>query len=127
MVRVFRGWKKIMKTLKIYDPAMCCSTGVCGPDVDPELVQLAGFLKNLDASTVKVERYNLTQEPAAYTTGPVAEVLKDKGTAALPLVLLDGEIICSGEYPDLAKLGNLLSATQVVMEVPDCSSCCGCD
>jgi len=49
-----------MKTLKIYDPAMCCSSGVCGPDVDPALVQLAGFLKNLDASAVTVERYNLS-------------------------------------------------------------------
>ena len=75
-----------MKTLKIYDPAMCCSSGVCGPDVDPVLVQLSGFLKNLDASAVKVERYNLSQEPAAYTTGPVAIALKEKGTAALPLV-----------------------------------------
>ena len=115
-----------MKTLKIYDPAMCCSTGVCGTDVDTELVQLAGFLKNLDACAVKVERYNLTQEPAAYTTGTVAELLKEKGTDALPLVILDDQIICSGEYPDLEKLGGLLGATQVSMDMPDCSGCSGC-
>jgi hypothetical protein len=24
-----------MKTLEIFDPAMCCATGVCGVDVDP--------------------------------------------------------------------------------------------
>jgi hypothetical protein len=117
-----------MKTLKIYDPAMCCSTGVCGPDVDPVLVQLTGFLKNLDASAVKVERYNLSQEPAAYTTGTIATVLKEKGTDALPLVILDDKIISSGEYPDLEKLSGLLDATSapVSMEMPDCSGCSGC-
>jgi len=116
-----------MKVLKIYDPAMCCSTGVCGPDVDPELVKLAGFLKNLDVCAVKVERFNLSQEPAAYAEGLVAEALKEKGTAALPLVVLDGEVISSGAYPDLDKLSGMLGSTEISMEVPDCSGCCGCN
>ena len=116
-----------MKTLKIYDPAMCCSTGVCGPDVDTELVQLASFLKNLDASAVKVERYNLSQEPAAYTANEtVAAALKEKGTDALPLVILDDEVISIGEYPDLGKLSGLLGAAEVSLEMPDCSGCSGC-
>ena len=118
-----------MKTLKIYDPAMCCSTGVCGPDVDPVLVQLSGLLKNLDASAVKVERYNLSQEPAAYTANEkVSSALKERGTDALPLVILDDEIISSGEYPDLGKLSGLLEAASapVSMEMPDCSGCSGC-
>ncbi len=115
-----------MKTLKIYDPAMCCSTGVCGPDVDPVLVQLAGFLKNLDASAVKVERYNLSQEPAAYTSNEaVAAALKEKGTDALPLVFVDDEQISSGGYPDLDQLASLLGTTQT-QEVTDCSGCKGC-
>ena len=62
---------------------MCCSSGVCGTDVDTELVQFASFLKNLDACAVNVERYNLSQEPAVYATGIVAEQLKEKGTDAL--------------------------------------------
>ena len=116
-----------MKTLKIYDPAMCCSTGVCGPDVDTELVQLAGFLKNIDASAVKVERYNLSQEPAAYTANAtVAASLKEKGIAALPLVILNDEVISSGGYPDLDQLASLLGTTDVSLEVPDCSGCSGC-
>ena len=106
---------------------MCCSSGVCGTDVDTELVQFASFLKNLDASSVKVKRYNLSQEPAVYTTGLVAAALKEKGTTALPLVILDDEIISSGEYPDLEKLGGLLNAGPVSLEVPDCSGCCGCN
>ncbi|EOW1075393.1 arsenic metallochaperone ArsD family protein, partial [Cronobacter malonaticus] len=27
-----------MKTLTVFDPAMCCSTGVCSSDVDQALV-----------------------------------------------------------------------------------------
>ena len=26
-----------MKTVTVYDPALCCSTGVCGVEVDPAL------------------------------------------------------------------------------------------
>lgn len=115
-----------MKTLKIYDPAMCCSSGVCGPDVDTELVQLAGFLKNLDASNVKVERYNLSQEPAVYTSGIVAEKLKEKGTDALPLVLIDDEVVSMGAYPEIGHLSCLLGASEVALDVPDCTGCTGC-
>ncbi|VGO17392.1 Arsenical resistance operon trans-acting repressor ArsD [Pontiella desulfatans] len=115
-----------MKTLKIYDPAMCCSSGVCGPDVDTELVQLAGFLKNLDEAAVTVERYNLSQQPAAYTSGIIAETLKEKGTAALPLVLVDDEVVSTGSYPDLATLACLLGTSGVSLDVPDCSGCSGC-
>jgi hypothetical protein len=117
-----------MKTLKIYDPAMCCATGVCGSDVDPLLVQLAGFLKNLDSASVKVERYNLSQEPGAYTANEaVAAALKEMGTAALPLVFIDDELICSGGYPDLEDLSSLLgTAKTVTLETTDCTGCSGC-
>jgi hypothetical protein len=117
-----------MKTLKIYDPAMCCSTGVCGPDVDPELVQLAGFLKNLDESVVKVERYNLSQEPSAYTGNPaVAAALQERGTDALPMVFINEELVSSGSYPDLNELSGLLGAGQTItLDTPDCSGCSGC-
>lgn len=115
-----------MKILKIYDPAMCCSTGVCGPDVDTELVQLAGYLKNLDEAAVKIERYNLSQEPAAYTTGAVADALKEKGTEALPLVIIDDAVVSIGAYPPLSKLTSLLGTVGFSIDVPDCSGCNGC-
>jgi disulfide oxidoreductase YuzD len=116
----------MIKTLTIYDPAMCCSSGVCGPDVDTELVQLANFLKNLNESAVNVERYNLSQEPAQYTSGIVAEKLKEKGTDALPLVLIDGEVISEGRYPEISSLSCQLGAGEVVLDVPDCTGCTGC-
>ena len=112
-----------MKILKIYDPAMCCSTGVCGPDVDTELVQLASFLKNLDPCAVQVERFNLSQEPGVYTTGIVGDQLKEKGTDALPLILINDEIISAGAYPELKELARLLGVIQVTTD--NSSGCCG--
>ena len=100
-----------MITLKIYDPAMCCSSGVCGPNVNDSLLQLSNFLKGLDSSTCTIERYNLSQQPEAYVTNPVvAEILKEKGTDALPLVFIDDKLICSGDYPPIEELAKLLNS-----------------
>ncbi len=55
-----------MKTILVYDPPMCCSSGVCGPDVDPLLPRFAGMLGQLENFGVTVERHNLAQEPVAF-------------------------------------------------------------
>ena len=113
-------------SLKIYDPALCCSSGVCGPSVDDKMVALAGFLKGLDDSQVKVERYNLAQQPAAYVDNPaVAATLKDKdkGTDALPLFYVDDELVWSGSYPSVDKLAELLNMDATGSE--ESGSCCG--
>ena len=94
-----------MKTLKIYDPAMCCSTGICGPDVDPELIALATFIKTIDSSDVTVERFNLAQNPMVYTMNSVvSKLLGDKGVSVLPLVFINDELVSSGGYPSLDDL-----------------------
>ena len=116
--------ESLVATLKIYDPALCCSSGVCGPSVDDKLVVLAGFLKGLDASEVKVERYNLAQQPAAYVDNPaVAATLKDRGTDALPLFYVDDELVWSGSYPSVEKLAELLNMDASASS--DSGSCCG--
>ena len=35
-----------MTHLQVFDPPMCCSTGVCGPQVDPELPRFAAARKD---------------------------------------------------------------------------------
>ena len=65
-----------MTAVRVFDPAMCCSTGICGPSVDPELVRFAADLDWLKSQGVSVERFNLSQQPAAGTLlcgGDVAE------------------------------------------------------
>ena len=118
-----------MITLKIYDPAMCCSSGVCGPNVNEKLVQLSIFLKGLDKGDYSVERYNLSQQPDAYVSNQaVARILKDKGTDVLPLFFVDDKLVCSGDYPSTGKLADLLKleCTDIADNSSDCSSegCC---
>jgi len=98
-----------MKMIQVYDPPMCCSTGVCGPDVDPKLVQFAADLKWLADQGVNVERFNLAQTPDAFAeTEIVRAALTEKGEAALPLVVVDGKVVVSGTYPTRAELGGWL-------------------
>src|ERR1017187_4636743 len=94
-----------MERLDIYDPAMCCSTGVCGPEVDPKLVRFAADLKWLQEQGVEVERFNLSQSPAAFVENEqVKQALTDHGEAALPMVLAGGRVSATGRYPERDEL-----------------------
>lgn len=89
-----------MKTIQVYDPPMCCSTGICGPDVDPDLVNFAAMLSQLANAGVKVERYNLGQQPMAFAQNEaVKQALQTEGVEVLPLIYLDGEVYMKGRYP----------------------------
>ena len=87
-----------MKTLVIYDPPMCCSSGVCGPDVDPELVRAAAFFDRMRRLGVSVERHNLAREPMKFVGNPVVRALMEK-EGSLPAVFVDGELVMSGRLP----------------------------
>ncbi len=98
-----------MKLIQVYDPPMCCSTGVCGPDVDPVLPRFAGLLSQLSGMGVKVERHNLAQQPLAFVRNPAVKALLDaEGTGALPAVFVDGKLALKGHYPELAERADLV-------------------
>jgi AhpD family alkylhydroperoxidase len=100
-----------MKTVKIFDPPMCCSTGVCGPSVDPALVRFIADLKWLEGQGIKVERFNLAQAPGAFAEDEtVSSLLKEKGEEALPLVMVEGAVVSSGAYPSREELAAFLGA-----------------
>jgi len=102
-----------MKRLDVYDPAMCCSTGVCGPQVDPVLVRFGADVKWLQDQGVEVRRFNLSQNPAAFVENEqVKQALTEKGEAALPLLLVDGHAIASGEYPERSRLADALGLNE---------------
>jgi hypothetical protein len=101
--------------LDIFDPAMCCSTGVCGPDVDPRLVHFAADVQWLGTQGVAVRRYNLSQEPAAFMSNAlVRRTLQAEGVACLPLGVVAGDVVFRGGYPDRAELVRLLGLEQAV-------------
>ncbi len=97
-----------MKKVEVFDPPMCCSTGVCGPKVDPVLVRFAADLHWLANQKIAVERYNLAQQPQAFAASAVVKsALKEYGNDCLPLILVDGSIVSRGSYPTREKLARL--------------------
>lgn len=89
-----------MKTIQVYDPPMCCSTGICGTDIDPDLVNFAAMLSQLGTHGIKVERYNLGQQPMAFIQNSAVKALLDQeGAKVLPLIFWDGEVHLKGRYP----------------------------
>ena len=94
-----------MVAVRVFDPAMCCSTGICGPSIDPQLVRFAADLDWLKTQGVSVERFNLSQQPAAFADdAAVKTALETKGEAGLPLVKVNGEVKSSGLYPSRDEL-----------------------
>lgn len=94
-----------MRTIQVYDPPLCCSTGVCGTTIDPALLRFAVLLKELIQKGAKVERYNLSQQPMAFVQNAVVKALLDKeGVQVLPLTLLDGAVHLKGRYITATEL-----------------------
>jgi hypothetical protein len=94
-----------MTKIEIFDPALCCPTGVCGPSVDPELTRIASAAFILEKKGFDVKRFNLANDPAAFVEYEVINtLLHEKGTDSLPATMLDGEVVKSGEYPSNEEL-----------------------
>ena len=123
------GATKPAVRIEVFDPAMCCSSGVCGPSVDPKLAQFSADFDWLKSQGVPAERYNLAQNPAAFAAhATVKSALAKQGTDCLPLVLADGSIASAGSYPtreELARLSGLGSA-KVPAESGPQEGDCGC-
>jgi len=112
-----------MIAVRVYDPAMCCSTGICGPSVDPQLVRFAADLDWLKSQGVSVERLSLSQQPGAFVADlAVRSALETKGESGLPLVKVNGEVKSSGTYPTRDELA-AWAGIRVTDEVA--GGCCG--
>ncbi|ACD53898.1 arsenic resistance operon repressor [Clostridium botulinum] len=99
-----------MNKMIIFDPAMCCSTGVCGPSVNPELLRVATVLNNLKNQGIIIERHNLTSNPQIFVTNKIInEILMTKGVQALPIIMVNGKIVKIGGYPSNKEFCKLLN------------------
>jgi hypothetical protein len=108
-----------MTSVEVFDPAMCCSTGVCGPSVDPRLARFASDLDWLAGQGVAVARATLSQEPEKFiASDPVREALSQIGEGALPAVLVDGELRSTGRYPTRAELAAWASVPAARVTAP---------
>ena len=105
----------ITQLLEIFDPAMCCTTGVCGPGVDPKLVQFAADVEWLKSQGVIIQRHNLSQNPASFVRNELVNAaLADQGESALPLIMVNGKVAVSGRYPDRTELAGWLNLKSAV-------------
>ncbi|WP_157418911.1 arsenite efflux transporter metallochaperone ArsD [Bacillus cereus] len=102
-----------MKKIEIFDPAMCCSTGVCGPSVDSELIRISVAVNNLKNKGIDVTRYNLASEPDAFANNSViSQLLMDKGPDVLPVTLVDGVIVKERVHLTNEELAQLTNMTE---------------
>ena len=90
--------------VEVYDPPMCCSTGVCGPDPDAALAQFSADLDALREAGIEVERHNMAQKPNAFTENPEVLEAISKDMNALPIIVVDGAIWSQGTYPNREAL-----------------------
>ena len=125
--------------IRVFEPALCCNTGVCGPELDQDLVRFTADLDYLKAEGVDISRHNLANDPTAFATNPVVvNFLQMVGSAGLPLVLVNDVTVATGRYPsrseflrfagqpEHADLG-LTAASGCCSDdvAPTASGCCG--
>jgi len=124
-----------MTKITVYDPALCCTTGVCGPTVDPKLAQFAGDLEWLKTQGISVQRYNLAQEPQKFVENNLIKaVLERSGDEELPAILAGEKLVSYGCFPsrsELAQMAGLeveVTASETTSSTDSCcsgsTSCC---
>ena len=117
-----------MKSIQVFDPALCCSTGVCGVDVDQALVTFSADVEWAKQKGAVIERFNLAQAPMAFAENAVVKGFLDRsGAEALPLILVDGEMALAGRYPRRAELARWAGVSGLAIEVKPAEGCCSGD
>ncbi|MHB1392614.1 MAG: arsenite efflux transporter metallochaperone ArsD [Clostridia bacterium] len=118
-----------MKKMIIFEPAMCCSTGVCGPSVDKELLRVSTVINNLKNNGILVERYNLSSNPQIFVDNKeINRILNNEGVEVLPVTMVDGVVVKTKTYPTDEEFSNLLDvpASYLKAAVKTTSKGCCC-
>lgn len=117
-----------MIDVQVFDPAMCCNSGVCGVDADHQLIDFSADVHLAKQLGIPIERFNLSQQPIEFANNKVVnDFLHRSGQDALPLILIDSEIALAGRYParqELAKWAGLDSIPVQQSCSGDTGSCC---
>ncbi len=121
-----------MKKMQIFEPAMCCETGLCGVAIDPELLRISTVVSALKNNNVEIERFNLNSAPMEFVTNTVInQYINEKGPEGLPAILIDGKIVMTGKYPTNEEITKLLELpadllNEAANDEEENSGCC-CD
>jgi hypothetical protein len=94
-----------MKIIEIYEPPLCCPTGVCGPAPDPDLAAFQETILKLKKGGHSVERIVLNQQPMRFMNNPVVkDIITSEGKESLPITLVEGKLVIKGRYPKYEEL-----------------------
>lgn len=92
-------------TVEIFDPPMCCPTGLCGPTLDQTLLDVNEMIRTLQAEGLWIERYQMTSHPQKFiNNADVMHLVREKQMAALPITAVRDRIVKVGTYPTLAEV-----------------------
>lgn len=117
-----------MKKMIIFEPAMCCSTGVCGPSIDKELLRISTVIDNLNKNGIIAERHNLTSNPLIFVQNKEINNMLDKdGIDILPVTTVDGVVVKTKSYPTNEEFCSLLDVTEDYLKAADKKSSKGSD
>jgi hypothetical protein len=95
--------------VELFDPPLCCPTGLCGPTLDQTLLDVNEMILALQAGGVTVARYQMTGHPQAFLSNPdVMRLVREQQLAALPITAVRGQVVKIGAYPTLAEVKSLL-------------------
>jgi hypothetical protein len=100
-----------MKELVIFEGPMCCSTGICGPNPDKELIDINETLKKLaeEYKSLKITRASMSFNPQLFLqTAEIKDLVKANGPAILPITMLNGKIVKKEKYPKYAELKSFI-------------------
>lgn len=106
---------------------MCCSTGVCGPSPDEELMRVSTLVDKLTKSGASIERYNLTNNTKEFVENKtINSLLEEKGEDVLPVIIVDDEVVMTGKYPSNEEFYEMLFLSDEAKEETnsDGGSCC---
>ncbi len=91
--------------VEIFDPPMCCPTGVCGPTIDPVLLDVNEMILTLQGEGISVARYQMASHAQAFVNNrEVFRLVREKQLTALPITVVSGRVIKIGAYPTLAEV-----------------------
>jgi hypothetical protein len=113
-----------MIKLEVFEPAMCCPTGVCGVNLDPAMVEFNADVQWLAAQGVSVVRHSLSHDAGAFAAN--AEVVRElqAGMDRLPITTADGRVVSTGMYPSRAQLVSKLGIAPSI--APPTAAGAGC-
>ncbi|WP_279145749.1 arsenite efflux transporter metallochaperone ArsD [Clostridium tyrobutyricum] len=120
-----------MKKMIIFEPAMCCSTGVCGPSINKELLRISTIIDNLKNKGILIERYNLSGNPQIFADNKtINKIINKDGIEILPVTMIDGVVVKSKDYPTNEEFCKFLGISQNDLKAKikiKKSNDCGCN